>query len=110
MSYHILLNNWSGEDQDEATSKLAKLFRLDEEEAAGIVDGLTSGNTWQFQHQISAKQSEIAENFLNSLGFEVERLEAAGGFDALDDEETEDAGSGKGGFFGKIVEVLTKKR
>ena len=110
MSYHILLNHWSGTDQDDAASKLAKLFRMDDEEAVGIVEGLANGNAWQFQHQVSAQQSEIAENFLRSLGFEVERMEALEDFSSLDEEEVTAGAPAKGGFFGKVVAALTKKR
>lgn len=106
MSYRIALNGWSGNDQEEAAQKIAKIFRLGEEEAAGIVQGLAEGNGWQFEHGISGKQSEMAENFLTSLGFDVERQ-------LLTDEEMQmEMGNGKGdkGIWSKIWEELNKKR
>ncbi|MCA9483220.1 MAG: hypothetical protein KC553_05760 [Nitrospina sp.] len=106
MSYRIALNGWSGNDQEEAAQKIAKIFRLGEEEAAGIVQGLVEGNGWQFEHGISGKQSEMAENFLTSLGFDVERQ-------LLTDEEMPlETGNGKGGkgIWSKIWEELNKKR
>lgn len=103
MSYRIRLTGWSGEDSEEATAKLAKLFRMDEEESTQVIDGLTEGNDWQFDHQISPKQSEVAENFLQSLGFEVERVpadEVAMG-NGADEDESESGGESKGKTFFK---------
>ncbi len=114
MSYHICLNSWAGEDQDSAASKMAKVFRMDELDAFDIVRGLSEGNAWQFQHPISNQQSEIAENFLTSLGFDVERrvVEAQFDFDDLDDDGASEAPveKKKNGMFGKVWSALTKKR
>lgn len=105
MSYRIALNGWSGNDQEEAAQKIAKIFRLEDDEAAGIVQQLADGNVWQFEHGISGKQSEMAENFLTSLGFDVERR-------LLTEEEMQrDNGKAeKSGVWSKIWEELNKKR
>jgi len=72
MSCFLMINSWAGEDQLEATEKIARVFRMGPEDADAIVDNLTNGNPWQFDHQISDQQSEIAEPYLQSLGFDVE--------------------------------------
>ena len=74
MSCFLMLNSWDGEDQLTATEKVARIFRLDPEEADAVVDNLANGNPWQFDHQVSDRQSQIAEPYLKSLGFDVERI------------------------------------
>ncbi len=108
MSCFIMINSWAGADQMEATQKIARMFRLDPEEADIIVDNLANGNSWQFDHQVSDGQSQVAEPFLRSLGFDVERIPVMGdeGFDmGMDDSEPE-----KQSFFGKIKNLFKKKR
>lgn len=88
MSVHIVINGWSGGDAPGAAAKLAKVFRLDQEEAAGVVEGLAGGNAWQFPHQVSEQQSQMAQTFLSTAGFEVECREATEDFgtDSLAEE------------------------
>ncbi|CAI2717173.1 hypothetical protein [Nitrospina watsonii] len=76
MSHYLLLNGWVGIDQEEATDKMARVFRMSAEEAGPIVDLLANGNPWQFDYQVSDQQSEVAKNFLGDLGFEVETIPA----------------------------------
>lgn len=76
MSHYLLLNGWVGVDQEEATDKMARVFRMSAEEAGPIVDLLANGNPWQFDYQVSDQQSEVAKNFLGDLGFEVETIPA----------------------------------
>lgn len=72
MSCFLMINSWVGEDQMHATEKIARVFCLDPEEADVVVDNLANGNPWQFDHQVSDRQSQIAEPYLQSLGFELE--------------------------------------
>ena len=60
MSCFLMINSWAGEDQMHATEKIARVFRLDPEEANVVVDNLANGNPWQFDHQVSDRQSQIA--------------------------------------------------
>ena len=72
MSYYMVFNSWSGDDSAAAIEKMSRVFRLDEDHASKILDDLTAGETWQFEHQVSDKQSEIAESYLQGLGFDME--------------------------------------
>lgn len=113
MSFHIVLNQWSGEDQDLAAAKMAKVFRLEAEEASDIVERLVAGDAWQFQHQVSDPQSEVAESYLTNLGFDVARHSVTEDhFDENGEIFEEDAAAPgtKPGLFAKIWAVLTKKR
>jgi len=116
MSYHITLNRWDGSDLESVVPKMARVFRLDVEEAHGIVAGLAQGNAWQFHHQVSNQQSEMAENYLSALGFEVTRHPVAAYWEKEDDRDAEQAPevaappAPKKGFLGKLKEILTKKR
>ena len=110
MSCFLMINSWAGEDQLEATEKIARVFRMDPEDADAIVDNLTNGNPWQFDHQISDQQSEIAEPYLQSLGFDVECIPMM-----MDDGmgmgmPMDDFSERKSGFFGKIKNLFKKKR
>ncbi len=112
MSYYLMLNKWEGEDQDYATEKVSKVFRMDPHQASDIVENLSGGNPWQFEHQVSNDQSEVAETYLNSLGFEVERIpiiEDDFDFDSNIENEVETIGK-KPGMFSKMWGALTKKR
>lgn len=108
MGYRIALNRFEGEDLENAAEKLAKIFRMDKDEASRIVVGLSDGNAWQFQHEISTKQSEMAESFLTSLGFEVDRHPVI--HEAHHDEDAHEEKTEKKGLLGKIWLELNKKR
>ncbi len=110
MSCFLMINSWSGEDQLQATEKMARVFRMDPEEADVVVDNLANGNPWQFDHQVSDRQSGVAEPYLRSLGFEVERIPVM-----MDDGmglgmPMDEYSGSKPGFFGKIKNLFKKKR
>ncbi len=108
MSYRIGLNRFSGEDLEDAADQLAKVFRMSKEESSRIVVGLSEGNAWQFPQVVSNKQSQVAENFLTKLGFEVNLHLVEQDID-LDDDEPEEE-TGKKSVLGKIWLELNKKR
>ena len=108
MSCFLMINSWAGADQEVATEKMARVFRMGTDEADGIVDNLSNGNPWQFDHQVSDRQSQVAEPYLRSLGFDVERIPVMGGDDfgmPMMDETV----ASKPGFFGKIKGMFKKK-
>jgi hypothetical protein len=106
-----MINSWAGEDQMNATEKMARMFRMDPEEADSVVDNLASGNPWQFDHQVSDRQSQVAEPYLKSLGFEVERIPvmADDGMGMGMGMSTEGFSESKPSFFGKIKSLFKKK-
>jgi hypothetical protein len=104
-----MINSWAGADQEVAAEKMARVFRMGSDEAGNIVDNLSNGNPWQFDHQVSDRQSEVAEPYLRSLGFDVERIPVMSGDDfgmPMMDETVES----KPGLFGKIKGMFKKKR
>jgi hypothetical protein len=105
-----MINSWAGEDQMHATEKIARVFRMDPEEADAVVDNLANGSPWQFDHQVSDRQSQVAEPYLQSLGFDVECIPVM-----MDDGmdlgmPADDFAESKPGFFGKIKSLFSKKR
>ena len=68
MSHYMVFNSWSGDDSATAIEKMSRVFRMDEEQASQVLDDLAAGETWQFEYQISDKQSEIAEDYLQAIG------------------------------------------
>ena len=108
MSCFLMINSWAGSDQETATEKMARVFRMGPEEASPIVDNLANGNPWQFDHQVSDRQSEMAEPYLKSLGFDVERIPVIA--DDGMDLPMQGSSTGKTGFFGKIKNLFKKKR
>ena len=109
MSCFLMINSWAGEDQNIATEKMARVFRMGAEEAGPIVDNLANGNPWQFDHQVSDRQSEIAEPYLRSLGFDVERIPVISedGVSMMMDDAP--ATGEKQGLFAKIKNLFKKK-
>jgi hypothetical protein len=105
-----MINNWAGDDQVNATEKMARMFRMDPEEADAVVDNLASGNPWQFDHQISDHQSQVAEPFLQSLGFEVERIPVMADDGMGLGMPVDGPSESKPGLFGKIKGLFKKKR
>jgi len=109
MSCFLMINSWAGDDQLTATEKMARIFRMDPEEADAVVDNLGNGNPWQFDHQVSERQSQVAEPYLQSLGFEVERIPVM-----MDDGmglgmPMENNGESKPGLLAKIKNIFKKK-
>jgi len=115
MSCFLMINSWAGTDQTEATQKMARVFRMDPEEADAVVENLANGNPWQFDHQVSDRQSDVAEPFLRSLGFDVERIPVVAGDDfgmpMMDSGMGDGAasGGGGGGLLGKIKGLFKRK-
>ena len=109
MSCFLMINSWSGDDQMGATEKMARMFRMDPEEADAVVDNLANGSPWQFDHQVSDSQSQVAEPFLQSLGFEVERIPVMSNDGMGMGMPTDDLNGSKPGFFGKIKSLFKKK-
>ena len=110
MSCFLMINSWAGEDQMHATERIARVFRLDPEEADAVVDNLANGNPWQFDHQVSDRQSQVAEPYLQSLGFDVECIPVMmdGGMDL--GMPADNFSESKPSFFGKIKNLFSKKR
>ncbi len=78
MGDHITLMGWSGkDDQGIVAGKMAKVFRIDSDNASQIIQRLIEGNSWKFDRQVSDQQARIVKKYLAELGFEV----------ALDSEE-----------------------
>ena len=110
MSCFLMINSWAGADQGEATEKMARVFRLGPEEADAIIDNLANGNPWQFDHQISDRQSDVAEPYLQSLGFDLERIPVVAGDDfGMPPMGEESVKSKAGGFLGKIKGLFSRK-
>ena len=73
MGQRITLKAWSGsKDEGAVTWQLAKVFRLEPEEASAIVHQLTEGKPWKFAKQITGQQARIAKKHLATFGFAVE--------------------------------------
>lgn len=109
MSCFLMINSWTGDDQLTATEKMARVFRLDPEEADAVVDNLANGNPWQFDHQVSDRQSQVAEPYLKNLGFEVECIPVMAD-DSMEMGMPMDGFSeSKPGLFDKIKNIFKKK-
>lgn len=113
MSCFLMINSWAGSDQSEATQKMARVFRMDPNDADAVVDNLANGNPWQFDHQVSDQQSEVAEPYLKSLGFDVERIPVVAGDDfgmpMMDAGMGDSGGNAGGGLLGKIKGLFKRK-
>ena len=98
MSCYIKLNGWSGSDRESAATQLAKVFRMPEYEVDSILDQLSEGTPWQFEHSISETQSGPAKNHLAKQGFEVAIVSESGEeeIESLEDESY-DSGAAEGG-------------
>jgi len=92
MSHQITLNSWFGSDPDQATKKLARVFRLSLEEGETVVDQLREGQAWKFARKISDHQAGSAAAYLQSLGFQVDLqpLDSTDD-DAMDSRDSQDA-------------------
>ncbi|MGV7221450.1 MAG: hypothetical protein ACQ9MH_08000 [Nitrospinales bacterium] len=74
MSVYIKINGWYGSNKEDISLPLAKVFRLNREDANSAIDQISQGLPWQFDKSISEEQSNIAKDYLEKLGFEVELL------------------------------------
>ena len=78
MSAYIKINGWSGDDKENVIKRLAKVFRMSEDDAGEVIDQIIAGQTWQSERPISENQLVKAEEFLVRLGFEVELISSTG--------------------------------
>ncbi|MEE9258978.1 MAG: hypothetical protein V3U37_05510 [Nitrospinaceae bacterium] len=76
MSCHIKINNWAGQDPEDATSRIAKVFRMGIDEADSVMQKVAQGQSWQFQWTISDEQCDPAHDYLTGLGFDLELIKA----------------------------------
>ncbi|MFQ5717321.1 MAG: YjgN family protein [Nitrospinales bacterium] len=77
MSAYIEIHQWSGFDPAATARSLARIFKLDPRDAAGVVRKLIAGQTWRFEHPVEKRQAGQAARYLESLGFGVRLLPAA---------------------------------
>lgn len=104
-----MINSWAGDDQVGATEKMARMFRMDPEEASAIVDNLSNGNPWQFDHEVSDRQSQVAKPYLQSLRFEVESIPVISDNGIGSGMPMDSFNESKPGFFGKVKNLFKKK-
>ena len=95
MSFFIKINGWSGNDKGGASKKFAKVFRLNSDEADSAMGQISNGLPWQFEHTVSDKQGEQAQNYLQQSGFDVELaspsdIESMDGLDSFTSSDSQD--------------------
>ncbi len=73
MSCFLTLSAFAGDNQNTAAKKLALMFRMAPQQAQAIIDQVAKGQVWRFQKEISDRQAAVAENYLKTIGFQVER-------------------------------------
>jgi len=73
VSTYLVLKEWMGNDPAAAAGHLARLFRMDPEDARQAVAQVQNGGKWRFDHPIAEAQAQIAQSFLAELGFRVQR-------------------------------------
>ena len=72
MSSQITLNAWTGRDLHRALAKMAKIFRLEDDQRMPVMELLKQGTPWHFDFKISDEQAQTAASYLRSLGFDVD--------------------------------------
>ena len=104
MSCFLTLSSFVGEDQDAAANKLALMFRMAPQQANTILKKVSKGQAWQTPKEVSDQQASVAENYLRSIGFQVERsgqqavVDQIAGAVVLEEEpSTDEAGPGLSG-------------
>jgi uncharacterized membrane protein YjgN (DUF898 family) len=103
MSCFLTLSSFAGVDQDAAAKKLALMFRMAPQQANVILEKISKGQIWQAPKEVSDQQAVVAENYLKSIGFQVERsgqqavADQISGAVAVADEPPNDAGTGFSG-------------
>jgi uncharacterized membrane protein YjgN (DUF898 family) len=55
-----------------ALAKMAKVFRLEEDQRMPVMEQLDQGTPWHFDFKISDEQAHTAASYLRSLGFNVD--------------------------------------
>jgi uncharacterized membrane protein YjgN (DUF898 family) len=73
MSCFLVLNSFAGNDQEAAAKKLALMFRMAPQQAHAILEKVAQGQEWRSPSEVSDQQAAVAENYLKSIGFQVER-------------------------------------
>ena len=74
MSVYIKINDWYGADQADSTARFTKVFRMTDSEGESAMSLICRNKTWQFEHQTSDSQSSEAQDYLTSIGFDVELI------------------------------------
>jgi uncharacterized membrane protein YjgN (DUF898 family) len=73
MSCFLVLNSFVGHDREAAAKKLALMFRMAPQQANDILDRVAQGQVWRTPKEVSDQQAAVAENYLQGIGFQVER-------------------------------------
>lgn len=73
MSCFLVLNSFVGSDREAAAKKLALMFRMAPQQAHDILDRVAQGQVWRTPKEVSDQQVAVAENYLQGIGFQVER-------------------------------------
>jgi uncharacterized protein YdgA (DUF945 family) len=72
MSAYIHIHGWSGENREDVTARLAKVFRMPKDRATAVVRDVAGGKTWQFDQAVPDAQAKHALAYLLALGFSAE--------------------------------------
>jgi uncharacterized membrane protein YjgN (DUF898 family) len=101
MGYFLVLNSFEGNDQEAAAKKLALMFRMTPQNASVIMKKVAKGQEWRTPREISDQQAAVAEKYLRTIGFQVERSgqqvlanQTAGAVAVADEPPNNDAGLG----------------
>ncbi len=73
MSCFLVLNSFVGNDREATAKKLALMFRMAPQQANDILDKVAQGQVWRTPKEVSDQQAAVAENYLQGIGFQVER-------------------------------------
>ena len=90
MSHQITLNSWYGSNANLAAEKMARVFRISQEQASSVLNELQDGGAWKFTQKISDFQAGPAAAYLQSLGFQVD-LKSLAGLEEEDSKDSSDA-------------------
>ena len=92
MSSYIKINGLFDGDQEDATIRFTKVFRMSDLEGESAMSQICQNETWQFIHQTSDSQSSEAKTYLTSLGFDVELVPLSDiDWDKYDSTEPDDS-------------------
>ncbi|MGV7220837.1 MAG: hypothetical protein ACQ9MH_04870 [Nitrospinales bacterium] len=117
MSCKISVRSWEGDDITAIAEKFAKVFRLSPTKANEILENISLGIAWRFDHTVSDQQGRDAKAFLSSIGFRVELLPAIPknlkmglGVNLYADNEEFDEEPIKKSIIARIIEKFSKRR
>jgi len=72
---YIQLTPGPGKSGPHATARLARIFRLDPEQAGQAIGKLAAGGSWQFGRPVPEDQASRAKALLEKMGFQVSLLD-----------------------------------